>query len=221
MKLEFYLHESFAQMRFREMFDVIRDYPDTAPCLADLKAALERTHMQQALAEELKGKFCARLLLPGVGTITIIELYIQTIRVMKLIDPSALLLEVVSEPIRAHLRRRKDTLRCIVNAIISDDAELYGQLGDAYTRVPLRKQLQATAEEEDGNISSDEDEAAAEAWEPARVDPALAAFISAKSRKSDIISTLVNVYGSQDAFLAEYVNMLVERLLSGDAYEYD
>ena len=46
MKLEFYLHESFAQMRFREMFDVIRDYPETAPCLADLKAALERTHMQ-------------------------------------------------------------------------------------------------------------------------------------------------------------------------------
>jgi len=40
-------------------------------------------------------------------------------------------------------------------------------------------------------------------------------FISAKRKKTDIISTLVNIYGSQDAFLKVYKSMLEERLLSG------
>jgi hypothetical protein len=38
-------------------------------------------------------------------------------------------------------------------------------------------------------------------------------FISAKRKKTDIISTLVNIYGSQDAFLKVYKSMLEERLL--------
>ena len=41
-------------------------------------------------------------------------------------------------------------------------------------------------------------------------------FISAKRKKTDIISTLVNIYGSQDAFLKIYKSMLEERLLSGN-----
>lgn len=42
-------------------------------------------------------------------------------------------------------------------------------------------------------------------------------FISAKRKKTDIISTLVNIYGSQDEFLKVYKAMLEERLLSGGA----
>jgi anaphase-promoting complex subunit 2 len=46
-------------------------------------------------------------------------------------------------------------------------------------------------------------------------------FISAKRKKSDIISTLVNIYGSQDAFLKVYKSMLEERLISGSKYSND
>ena len=46
-------------------------------------------------------------------------------------------------------------------------------------------------------------------------------FISAKRKKTDIISTLVNIYGSQDAFLKVYKSMLEERLLSGRHYSYE
>ena len=42
-------------------------------------------------------------------------------------------------------------------------------------------------------------------------------FIAAKRKKTDIISTLVNIYGSQDEFLKVYKAMLEERLLSGGA----
>lgn len=69
--------------------------------------------------------------------------------------------------------------------------------------------------EDGGYISSDEDEAAAEAWEPLPLNNDMRDFfISAKRKKTDIISTLVNIYGSQDAFLKVYKAMLEERLLS-------
>ena len=172
-------------------------------------------------------------------TLLIIEHYIQAIRVLKLIDPSTIMLEIISEPIKEHLRSRQDTLRCIVQSILVDESELYEQLGQAYVRIPLRGQKKQTSqapqgaqpgaiqpgsaakkqEEEDpedgGYISSDEDEAAAEAWEPLPLNNDMRDFfISAKRKKTDIISTLVNIYGSQDSFLKVYKAMLEERLLS-------
>ena len=79
------------------------------------------------LADEMKKQVINRLLLPGVSTKFIINFYIQVIRVFKLIDPSTILLEIVSEPIKEYLRSRKDTLRVIINTIISGDekSELY------------------------------------------------------------------------------------------------
>jgi len=77
-------------------------------------------------------------------------------------------------------------------------------------------------EEEAGYISSDEDEAAAENWEPLPLNKDMIDFfISAKRKKTDIISTLVNIYGSQDAFLKVYKSMLEERLLSGSKFSYE
>lgn len=142
-----------------------------------------------------------------MSTLLIIEHYIQAIRAMKLIDPSTILLEVISEPIKEHLRKRQDTLRCIVQSIIAEDSELYEQLGQQYTRIPLRPKDNKGGEKRDSKgqeesddeayISSDEDEAAAENWEPLPLNQnMLDFFISAKRKKSDIISTLVNIYGS-------------------------
>ena len=59
----------------------------------------------------------------------------------------------------------------------------------------------------DGYISTDEDEKAAEQWHPVKLSEVVgdfSHFISAKRRKSDIISTLVNIYGSQEAFIKVY-----------------
>ena len=38
-------------------------------------------------------------------------------------------------------------------------------------------------------------------------------FISSKRRKNDIISTLINIYGSQEQFLKVYKHMLDQRML--------
>ena len=39
-------------------------------------------------------------------------------------------------------------------------------------------------------------------------------FISTKRRKNDIISTLINIYGSQEQFLKVYKEMLDQRILT-------
>ena len=58
-------------------------------------------------------------------------------------------------------------------------------------------------------ISSDEDEAAAEVWQPMPISESKPVqFISSKRRKNDIISTLINIYGSQEQFLEVYKEML-------------
>jgi hypothetical protein len=52
-------------------------------------------------------------------------------------------------------------------------------------------------DDNDDYISSDEDEQAAENWEPLPIrNDVKDFFISAKRKKTDIISTLVNIYGS-------------------------
>jgi len=158
----------------------------------------------------------------------ILEHYIQTIRVMKLLDPSTMLLEIISEPIKSYLRKRKDTARCIVQSILADeDSELYEQLGQQYTRIPLRVKQHSKQpepeedEDEDEYVSSDEDEEAAEQWEPFPLNKEMIGYISAKSKRSDIISTLVNIFGSQDKFLEVYKSMLEERILAGGNFSFE
>jgi anaphase-promoting complex subunit 2 len=60
-------------------------------------------------------------------------------------------------------------------------------------------------------LSSDEDEQAAENWHPLPLDNN---FQSTKSRISDIISTLVNIFGSPEKFIEQYKKMLTERSIS-------
>jgi anaphase-promoting complex subunit 2 len=209
-------------------------------------------NMHFKLAEKMREQIVDRLLIPGVDSKTIINHYIQVIRVFKFIDPSTILLEIISKPIKDYLRSRKDTLRCIVSIIIEEGSELYSQLGNQYIKIPLKGRERDYRDEmmspqasahlhdkkqepdrsdplgyQDGYISSDEDEAAAEAWEPIPMNHAstgfesdLGLFISAKRKQSDIISTLVNIYGSQDAFIKVYKSMLDERLLQNTQVEY-
>ena len=103
-------------------------------CIHELKMTLQNItrfeNMHFKLAEKMKEQIIDRLLIPGVDSKSIINFYIQVIRVFKFIDPSTILLEIISKPIKDYLRSRKDTLRCIVSIIIEDESELYSQLGN-------------------------------------------------------------------------------------------
>jgi len=70
-------------------------------------------------------QFKSRLLTIGPSTTTILSIYIKAIDVLKLLDPSTVLLEEVSEPIKQYLYTREETLRCLVNTIFDKEQRLF------------------------------------------------------------------------------------------------
>ncbi len=113
------------------------------------------------------------------------SIYIKAIDVLKLLDPSTVLLEEVSEPIKQYLLAREETLRCLVNTIFDKEQRLFEQLDNqryvahpqkmsqqqknmsklAQAVLPGQKAVpkqQTVHGEHEGWISSDEDENAAE-----------------------------------------------------------
>ncbi len=45
--------------------------------------------------------------------------------------------------------------------------------------------------------------------------------IRVKYQEKDLVTVLVNLYGSQEAFISEYQNMLAEKLMSAKDYNID
>jgi anaphase-promoting complex subunit 2 len=113
-KLNHTIAECFCQVRKGELFDMIRDYPDSLPGIQDLNKALQLTRMTSQLMDSLKGSFQQRLLHPGVETGQILQIYINTIKVLRVMDPTDGLLESVATGIRSYLRGRADTVRNII-----------------------------------------------------------------------------------------------------------
>ena len=113
-KLNHTIAESFCQVRKGELFGMIRDYPDSLPGIQDLYKALQLTRMTSQLMDSLRVSFQQRLLHPGVETGQILQIYINTIKVLRVMDPTDGLLESVAVGIRSYLRGRADTVRNII-----------------------------------------------------------------------------------------------------------
>ncbi len=92
------LRRKYAEIRNSEMLEIIGEYPDTSACIVDIKHCLQHTAEYNDFAKNVRAQISKRLLIPGIVTPLIIDQYIQTIRVMKLLDPSALLLGIIFSP---------------------------------------------------------------------------------------------------------------------------
>lgn len=178
------------------------EYPESSPALEDLRITISSTDLRPVLTQKLQKAMETRLLHPGVSTQDILTAYIATIRSMRILDPSGLLLETITQPVHQYLRRREDTVRCVVASLTEEGPN---DLADELVR---NEAIQI-----DVNTASDED---ADNWanwmpDPVDADP-LKSF--GQKRTSDIISMLVSVYGSKELFINEYRTLLADRLLS-------
>ena len=96
-KMEKQLSISLMKLWTREFIQLIQEFPDCTPCLEDLKEALAFCKMNEQFVTEVIDLLKERLLQIGRSTMLILTIYIKTIPVMKLIDPSTMMLEEVSE----------------------------------------------------------------------------------------------------------------------------
>jgi anaphase-promoting complex subunit 2 len=234
-RLEYALCTALGALRADELFDIVVDFPDSRPALADLSACLAATSLAGALAASFRDALARRLLHAGAATSDILAQYVSAIKALRELDPSGLILEAVSEPIRAYLRGRRDTIRCVVTALTDADA--------AGADVSLMEELACDAadaqggdggggggggggEDYDSDVEGDAPPAAGwDAWAPPPVhaDAAAAAAaggaVCAQPRRSDVVSLLVGIFGSRELFIAEYRAALAERLLSRRGYD--
>lgn len=87
------------------------EYPESLPALEDLRTCLPRTDLKPLLTKKLQRALETRLLHPGVSTPDVLTAYVAAIRSLRILDPTGLLLETVTQPIHQYLRSREDTVR--------------------------------------------------------------------------------------------------------------
>ena len=200
-KIDFAVSQSFCHVRIKEIFDIVAEFPDSMPAVEELKLALLKTQMHDKLKKQLKISLEKRLIHPGANTSQIIDVYINTIKVLRVIDPSDGLLEDVAPPVRSYLRSRNDTVRCIVTSLTSEEegGDLYQELRRQDAK-PVETQLD----------SDDEDEKPDPNWMPASKQ----SNQTSSGGTGDILSMLVGIYGSKELFVNEYRLMLADKLLA-------
>ena len=208
--LDFSVSECFCLCRMEEIFELVAEYPDSQPAVAELKKVLRITKMEQKLAKSLKTALIKRLNHPGANTQQIIDVYINTIKVFREIDPTDRLLQDVAEPVRSYLRQRGNTVRCIITSLT--DAEIGGDLYEELRRQDARPLENGTAD------SDDEEEPPDMNWMPP---PPISKQRGNFLITGDILSMLVSIYGSKDLFVDEFRMMLADKLLANTTFETD
>ncbi|KAI6044752.1 hypothetical protein EDC04DRAFT_2932165 [Pisolithus marmoratus] len=196
-RFDFHMHKTLCDLRTKEIFDIIVDFPDSVPALHDLKECLQRVDQRAELVQSLRRANRKRLLHPGADTKDILLQYVSTIKCLRIVDPPGVLLFKVADPIRRYLRCRPDTIRCIVASLVGD-----GESGDSL--IDDNEPIHPLQQPEVENYADPE-------WTPEPVD---AGPDFRANKTSDIISTLVSIYDSKDLFIKELQVLLAQRLLA-------
>jgi len=206
-KLEYAVSECFCEVRIKEVFNIVAEYPDSLPAVHELKVALARTQMYPLLKQTLRSSLETRLIHPGANTSQIIDVYMNTIHVLRVIDPTDGLLEAVAPPVRSYLRSRSDTIRCIVTSLTDEE-----ERGDLYQE--LRREDGTPLEHAHYDSDEEDDRPPEPNWTPALKQS------NTKSRggTGDILSMLVGIYGSKELFVNEYRILLADKLLQNLDY---
>jgi anaphase-promoting complex subunit 2 len=234
-RLEFFALETLATLRIGELFDIIVDYPQSQPALDDLKECLQRTKQYAEVVESLRSSFQKRLLHPGAQTSQILRIYIAAIKSIRQLDPSSVLLEHSCPELRAYLRQRSDTLRCIVSALTAavtadgdDEDAALAEGGDPILIEELQNNDQeiqlANPDDNANDIAEDSEDEDGDAddpaflkWTPMPTASGASALMEGGSenhRAADILSLLLGIYGTKDVFVKEYTSMLAEKLFA-------
>ncbi|CAG8517208.1 14059_t:CDS:2 [Funneliformis mosseae] len=206
-RLNYHFCMVFCDSRISELFDVIVDFPDSKIAIDDLIMCMKRLDKDYRLrlVESLHIAFRKRLLIPGAGTMDIINTYISTIKCLRLLDPSGVLLEKITGPFRSYLRTREDSARYLVSNWMDDkngNNELIEELGR--TEEPMDNQQ---------NVRFNDDN-----WLPDPMD-AGPGYKSSMYRSADITNLLVSLFDSTELITKEIQNQMASYLLTKTDYD--
>lgn len=179
-----------SSLRISELFDMVLNFPASAPALQDLRTCLHPSQRND-LVNAFMEKCNSALLHAGINTNEIIICFISTIKSFLLVDPVGVLLDTALRPIKRYLHKRDDTIPVVINALInSDPSDELCQLAEELSREPEKTVDDLTL-----------------SWSPAPID-ALPDF-----RKQDIIEALISL-NDKRLFIEELELVIAQRLLT-------
>jgi DNA repair exonuclease SbcCD ATPase subunit len=108
------------QEKYRNNIDIVLAFSDSYGIVLDLKKSIEKTGMLNDLADHLNESIAKRLLIPGVITHTILNQYINMLKILQILDPNGVIFDKIAAPIKNYLLHRNDTLRCIISHLTED-----------------------------------------------------------------------------------------------------
>lgn len=213
-RFEWYIASNMFKLRLGELFDIIVDFPDSMPAIQDLTECLAKTEQKGVLLRSLTDQISRRLLHSGADTRDILTTYINLIKTLRIVDPPGVLMVQVAQPMRAYLRARDDTIRCIVQGMVEEDGELINELrGGPDSENDEVKEIKDKAEDEVEDYTDD-----GYKWVPAPID---APANYTRDKTADIIQLLVSIYDTKEVFVKELQTLLAERLLSIKNYAFE
>lgn len=214
--------------RSAQLFDLIADWPESAPAIEDLRDALQTIDARVTVSDDLAKSLRTRLLHPGARTQDILRMYVSMVYALRLVDPGGIILSRVAAPIRSYLRGRTDTVPAIVAGLLGDNTDF------AELRTELQRGIEvnsavATASDmsmlrTDGSIGdlSIEDDIPShtapseQAWEPRPID-AGPTFL--QTRAADVIAMLISIFEDRASFVKALEVTTARALLNTKAYD--
>lgn len=205
-------------LRVDELFDMVVDWPNTTSGIEDLRPFLSTPQARQYVIERFSRSLQTRLLHPGASTVEILQIYVSIIRAFRRLDGRGVLLGRVSSRLRQYLREREDTVRVVVQGLLSDvsqgpEEELTTDQENPEILSELAWELQHRDEKAGKGGSSGLDWNNMD-WVPDAVDAAPTDSTSGRGNKaSDVIGSVISLFDSKDVFVKELQSALAERLL--------
>ncbi|KAK2626055.1 hypothetical protein QTJ16_004317 [Diplocarpon rosae] len=204
-----------AELRTKELFDVVGSWPHSNGALDDLRTAVTTPQRRLGLTEVFSETLGRKLLHPGTSTLQILQTYICMIWSFHSLDHSKVLLDRVAYPLQMYLCSREDTVRIIITGLLADTEDSEGNaVSPASDKLVELAQLLNNGSDQVGKRANDEDLDWHDMdWIP---DPVDAGPGYKRSKSADIIGTLIGVLGSQEVFIKEFQNIIGEHFLRHD-----
>lgn len=233
-QLHYEAHIALGQLRARQLFDIISDFPASSPSLHDLVVCADNVDLKPYVSSQLNYALHTRLLHPGASTQDIIQFYTHLIRSLRFVDPSGVILSHVIGPVRTYLRARADTVPVIVASLLGHAGEftLLRDLMRESTNAPglgsgvgdSSVALYDDADEPDLTDLAAMDDSKRlvfipppdEDWAPRPTD---AGPDYRQSRKSDVVAIVASIFEDEEGFIAALEKSCADQFLRVRNYD--
>lgn len=203
----------FGLRRLDSLFNLILEFPDSVSDIMELRISLVASGNISHAGKVFRDVLRKRLLHIGASTGQILDFYISMVKALRILDPTAHLLDFVAAPVRHYLKGRKDTIRCIITSLTLDTGT-----SDLHSELRQGGSLAYGVDEED------EEDGPGSDWSPQRTNRELRGWqagMEQSSRGQDVLALLVSIYGSTDLFIVEFRGLLADRLLMNTKFAVD